>query len=670
MTATEPCVSLTTGTLSPDQRVNYAYGMVLGLDEFLQEQLYQQEKDRLHRRVLHGYGTSYGLNLTTQQTTDGTSDFTLSVSPGVGIDQWGREFVIRDAQCVRLGSWLVAQERANPGIVAQHGNGSGDARAYVVARYASCLDNLVPLPGQACSSGEQTQVASRIRDAWEIELRWEPPSMPRWDSDRRLGRLLASVDIVDTPDPDVPGENALFDAVRALADLAQDGPGDLDEPSGAEPVVYQIARTFAFQTWQEILAVWVSEVRPQLEPELITPPESSDPAILLGAVNFSTRVWPPFDPDNPVVSSAESVVAGRPYVLNTQLIQQLAPPVDTVTEPTELVTLVPSLSTKGVLTIQAWFHVMWPVTLTAPIQVVSEGFVYSFAVSPKNPEEPNSAQVWTLTSPSGNTFTAGQKVTATFESDSVLVNSNHQGTVHSYNLNEWRDKGARFLNPGPFTGTVTAYTTVPAPTTGASLVGSTQAEDPQPQPSASVTGAQVPGAPIADAEFVTITDTVSTDQQLSFELWFHPQPRGAEDNMTVETPQVRAFDEITGNPLTVTGLTQDPLLGNAWTVTTDVPSGKRPFPAYVRFVFPTEGFVLAGATSGTTGLADWIDSAAIGFVGWDQGESSIVAFHRVAAQSGGGSAPKATAAKTTAAKATTAKATRSRAAATGRSRTR
>lgn len=187
MTATEPCVSLTTGTLSPDQRVNYAYGMVLGLDEFLQEQLYHQEKDYRHRRVLHGYGTSYGLKVCAEPTTDGTRDYTVTVSPGVGIDQWGREFVIRDAQCVRLGSWLVAQDQAHPGIVRQHGDGSGDTTVYVVASYASCLDNLVPLPGRPCSSGEQTQVASRIRDSWNVDLRWEPPPMPRWDSDHAAG---------------------------------------------------------------------------------------------------------------------------------------------------------------------------------------------------------------------------------------------------------------------------------------------------------------------------------------------------------------------------------------------------------------------------------------------------------------------------------------------------
>jgi hypothetical protein len=631
MTATEPCVSLTTGTLSPDQRVNYAYGMVLGLDEFLQEQLYHQEKDYRHRRVLHGYGTSYGLKVCAEPTTDGTRDYTVTVSPGVGIDQWGREFVIRDAQCVRLGSWLVAQDQAHPGIVQQHGDGSGDTTVYVVASYASCLDNLVPLPGRPCSSGEQTQVASRIRDSWNVDLRWEPPPMPRWDSDRRLGRLLGSVEVVDEPDPNLPGDTALLDAVRALAGKAQDGPGDIDQPSG---VIYQISKRWALRTWDQIFAIWVTEVRPQLEPDLIAPAESSDPAILLGSIQLSTGVWPPFDPNNPVVQFAEVFDQGRPCVLNTQLIQELPSPEAKAVEPIELVTLVPNLSTAGAFTIDAWFHATYPVNLIGPVPVVTEaGATWSFSVVAKG-GSPDFSNVWTLTPPPGAKFTNGQQLSARFESDSVIIGA-------GYTLDQWRDHGSRFLNTTE-TGAVLAYATAAAPASTGTLA------------EASLSSAPVAVTPVAGAEFVTISDTGATDQQLSFELWFHPGPRGARDDMTVETPQVRAFDEITGDPLTVTGLTQDPLLGNAWTVTTDVPGGKRPFPAYVRFVFPAEGFVLADATSGTTGLADWIDSAAIGFVGWDQGESSIVAFHRVAPPGTKAAGTKAVARKAT----------------TGRSRTR
>lgn len=139
--------------------------------------------------------------------------------------------------------------------------------------------------------------------------------MPRWDSDRRLGRLLASTVLVDEYDPALPDENALIDAVRALPAQAPNGPGDIDQSQPSEiPVVYQVSRERALATWDQIFAIWVSEIRPQLEPDLLAPPESSDPAILLGAVRFSTGVWPRSTPPTPTSSRpTPSTRAGRPY---------------------------------------------------------------------------------------------------------------------------------------------------------------------------------------------------------------------------------------------------------------------------------------------------------------------------------------------------------------------
>src|SRR5262245_5459732 len=133
---TTPCVSLTTGTLSADQRVNYAYGMVLGLDEFLQEQLYLLSKDRLHDRALHGYGTVSGLAVSVEPVGD---DVQVTVGTGVGVDQWGRAFVVTCDQCARLGAWLAATERDTPGSLAQHRGASGEVTVYVVGSYAECL---------------------------------------------------------------------------------------------------------------------------------------------------------------------------------------------------------------------------------------------------------------------------------------------------------------------------------------------------------------------------------------------------------------------------------------------------------------------------------------------------------------------------------------------------
>ena len=58
------CVPASTGGLSPDLRVNYQFGLVLGVDEFEQEGLYLRERDERATRSLHGYGTAVGLHVT------------------------------------------------------------------------------------------------------------------------------------------------------------------------------------------------------------------------------------------------------------------------------------------------------------------------------------------------------------------------------------------------------------------------------------------------------------------------------------------------------------------------------------------------------------------------------------------------------------------------------
>ena len=224
---TQPCVSIGTGTLSPDLRVFYQYGMVLGLDDFLQEQTHNLGLDYHHERALHGYGTVYGLAVTTSTPSDAPADVTVTVEPGMAIDQAGREVTVPTAQCARLGAWLAAQEEASAGTVEANLGISGELVVYVVAAYAECPDDLVPLPGQPCSTSSQVQVPSRLRDAWDIELRWVPPAMPAWDVIRQLARLLNSVEIVPGLDPALSSEEALIDAVLALpAQTPSDGPSD------------------------------------------------------------------------------------------------------------------------------------------------------------------------------------------------------------------------------------------------------------------------------------------------------------------------------------------------------------------------------------------------------------------------------------------------------------
>lgn len=328
--ATVKCVSLANGTLSPDLRVNYEFGLVLGVNEFRQEQMYFLEKEYLHNRALHGYGTVYGLRVTTSRPADNAHEVLVMVEPGMGIDQWGRVFILRQAQCARVGAWLAKQEQASPGITAKHTDASGNLRLCVVASYDECPDALVPVPGQPCSQVEKTQAASRIRDSFDIQFRWEPPEMPAWDAVQRFARLMANVRIEPNLPPAQSDEATIIALVRTI-----DQPGTFDpfagsggygSPPGSETFLRLPAET-AQEALDRIFRVWVTEVRPRIPPDLSDPSNAVggtpfESAVLLSCFDLAPAV--PFSSSNPEITSfGPADDTGRPFLLHTQLIQEL-----------------------------------------------------------------------------------------------------------------------------------------------------------------------------------------------------------------------------------------------------------------------------------------------------------------------------------------------------------
>src|SRR5947209_2997862 len=111
-------VSLADGTLSHDLRVNYNFGLVLGVNEFKQEQEYFLQKDYLYNRAFEGYGTVSGLRVTAEWLRG--EDVEITVGSGMAIDQFGRPIVVREAQCARLVAWLKRQEEKKKGIIEAH----------------------------------------------------------------------------------------------------------------------------------------------------------------------------------------------------------------------------------------------------------------------------------------------------------------------------------------------------------------------------------------------------------------------------------------------------------------------------------------------------------------------------------------------------------------------
>lgn len=611
MTITDCCVSPSTGTLSPDLRVNYAYGMVLGLDEFLQEQLHRLTHGWLHDRALHGYGTASGLAVTVEPT-DGAADFTVHVGTGIAVDQWGREIVIRCDQCARIGAWLGVQEQVDPGVIGRHLGPSGELTVYVTASYAECLDALVPVPGQPCSSSEQSMVPSRIRDAWDIDLTWDRPASVRWDSDRRLARLLAGVQVVTGLSPADSDEDVITAAVLDLVDRAADGPDDLDAELDPSTPAWRLPAEEAAAALDRILTVWVTRVRPELSLDLVDLPATGDPggadpsaAILLAAITFVPAA--PFDPAAPEIVACDAPdESGRPYLLGTQLIQELrhlGGSAAIAPDPTTVATLTATLDESGLTVVDAWFHVDGGVGLPDTVTVTDEdGGTWDFTTTASSPVAGISDR-WTLTGPDqGVADREGLQVAVHLPLDLVEVGG--AGTLRD--LAEAADTALVDCTDTE----VVAYGIVRRPVV---------IPDPPPPP---------PAETVPSTEFVTLLSEYN-DGLLWTELWFHLQPRGRIGETAVAAlPVFRVFDDTTGDELKVQLTGPSPWTGNVWRMTQEAPYDDDRRPVYLRLVFLAERFTVRLDSGDELSLQDWIAKAPANFEGWDPEANEVVAFVR------------------------------------------
>jgi DNA-binding beta-propeller fold protein YncE len=81
------------------QRVNYAYGMVLGVDDFNAEQDYFRSRLQQHNRLLHGTGTAVGLGVSVEH---GPGASRITIAPGLALDPAGNEILVAQSVCVAL----------------------------------------------------------------------------------------------------------------------------------------------------------------------------------------------------------------------------------------------------------------------------------------------------------------------------------------------------------------------------------------------------------------------------------------------------------------------------------------------------------------------------------------------------------------------------------------
>jgi len=324
----------------PTKHVNYALGMVLGVDDLNQEFAYHNQRHQWIVRDLIGYGTSWGLRVSIRD--DGPQAVPeVLVSPGVAVSPRGQLIRVAPAQCAAINPWLAA--RTDEVVRHQIPTGSPNVfnlPLYVVLSYRDCLTDPVPIAGEPCRSETDSTKPSRAADDFLLELTFDPPPQTEEDAVRELVQWLrAHVTVTPggSPSLSVP---AFLDAIRAAAAAAEVsaspplGPGEfLGETS--PPTMLSVPEAQLAAYLGAAFRLWITELRPRWRPSWlgdecgcngtgVVPAADASDRVLLAALTVPI-VPPGLSQPGWTVTSAAAVVVSeerRPLLLHLRLLQE------------------------------------------------------------------------------------------------------------------------------------------------------------------------------------------------------------------------------------------------------------------------------------------------------------------------------------------------------------
>ena len=345
----EPAIALTGSAPDPARHVNYAKGMVLGVDDFTQEFAYLAGRDQWLARDAIGYGTLSGLGVHVEE--GGADGPRLRVAAGSALAASGKLICVPADQCCVLNKWLAKPENAravtqllagspplSPPLSPEPGT-SGTISLYLTLCYADCLTADVPIPGEPCRSDDQLMAPSRVADDFCLELRAAAPPQVEDDALRDFVQWLkGNVQVVDSGSP--PADQAawlaaLRGAVQAWLDAMAASP-PLSPPASvatlgdflidlSTPLSVPIDQLRAFL--QVAFRFWVTELRPMWTARRChAPADKSQDCVLLARLELPVE-WVGGSPsgaweveDTPDAVSVDE--SARPVIVHQRLLQE------------------------------------------------------------------------------------------------------------------------------------------------------------------------------------------------------------------------------------------------------------------------------------------------------------------------------------------------------------
>lgn len=350
----EPATALASATPDPTQHVNYARGMVLGVDDFTQEFAYLAGRDQWLARDAIGYGTLSGLRVYTED--DGAEGPRLHVSAGSALVPSGKLVCVTADQCAVINRWLARRENAalvyrllhpvsppepppsspppSPEV------GSGVISLYLTLCSSDCLTRPVPVPGEPCRSEDDLMTPSRVADDFRLELRGAPPVQVEEDALRDFVRWLrVNVQVVDTS-PSPAGDDASWlEALRPAAEpwLAAAAMSPPSPPPSfvtlgdylfdLSPPELAVARDQLCDFLRVAFRFWVTELRPLwMARRCHWPAYPDQDCVLLARAEFEV-VWVGGSPSgawqiagSPVTVTIDETT--RPFLAHLRLLQE------------------------------------------------------------------------------------------------------------------------------------------------------------------------------------------------------------------------------------------------------------------------------------------------------------------------------------------------------------
>ena len=340
----EPVNTLTGTAPDPSQHVNYARGMVLGVDDFVQEFAYLAERDHWLARDAIGYGTLAGLRVFAEN--DGVEGPRLHVTAGSALVPSGKHVCVPADQCAVINRWLAKPDNAaiinrllspSPPMSPPLPDTAGTVSLYLTLCYADCKTRPVPIPGEPCRSEDELMAPSRIADDFRLELRETAPLQTEEDALRDFVRWLRSNLLItdSTPSP-ASDESAWLAALRGAmnASFSASASPPLSSPPSLDDYLFDMSPPGLALGAEQVSAFlqvafrfWVTELRPLWMALRCHAPRWPDTdCLLLARVSFEvswiggspTGVWQ-ITGVPPEVHVDES---NRPLLIHARLFQE------------------------------------------------------------------------------------------------------------------------------------------------------------------------------------------------------------------------------------------------------------------------------------------------------------------------------------------------------------